>query len=178
MADATLLPADDDFCAFRVDRAAALETRLAAAANAPVAWPSDVGHLPPPSLPLGFDGRFTLLGGEPAGPTGSPGDELRLITYWEVLKADPTPVVAFVHLTADGYDIWGQQDWLDVRMEGLQPGDRFAQVHTVQVKPDTPPGLYHVQLGLYGPDTLLRLPIETGTEDVVDRVWGGKVRVE
>lgn len=179
MADATLLPADDDdFDAFRVDRAAALETRLAASANTPVVWPAEVVHLPPPGLPLGFDGRFALLGVELAGPTVSPNGELRLITVWEVLRADPTSVVAFVHLTADGYDIWGQQDWLDVRTEGLRPGDRFIQVHAVPVRSDTPPGLYHVELGLYGPDTLLRLPVETGTEDVVDRVWVGKARVE
>jgi hypothetical protein len=95
-----------------------------------------------------------------------------------VLRADPTPVVAFVHLTADGYDIWGQQDWLDVRTEGLRPGDRFVQVHAVPVRSDTPPGLYHVELGLYAPDTLLRLRIETGTDEVVDRVWVGEVRVE
>ncbi len=178
VADATLLPtADDNFVAFRVVHPAALEERLDALADTPVAWPPDLAHLPSPTLPLVFGGRFALLGAELQGDTVPPGGELRLVTYWEVLTADPTPVVAFVHLTSDGQDIWGQHDWLDVRTVGLQPGDRFAQVHLVPVKPGTPPGLYHVQLGLYGPDTLLRLPIAMGADDTADRVWVREVLV-
>ena len=178
LADATLLPtADDDFIAFRVTHPAALEERLDALAGTHVAWPPELAHLPLPTLPLIFGDRFALLGAELEEDTVAPGGELRLITYWEVLAADPAPVVAFVHLTSDGQGIWGQQDWLDVRPAGLQPGDRFAQVHALPVKPETPPGLHHIQLGLYGPDTLLRLPIATGAEDTADRVWLGEIRV-
>jgi len=177
-ADATLLPTTGDgFTAFHVAHPATLEERLDALANTPVAWPPELAHLIPPTLPLVFGDRFALLGAELEEDTVLPGGELRLITYWEVLAADPAPVVAFVHLTSDGQDIWGQYDGLDVRPAGLQPGDRFAQVHSVLVKPETPPGLYHVQLGLYGPDTLLRLPVVTGADSTADRVWVGEVLV-
>nr|HID13500.1 hypothetical protein [Anaerolineae bacterium] len=177
-ADATLLPtANDDFTAFRVAHPAALEERLHALADTSLAWPPELAHLPPPTLPLVFGDRFALLAAELRENIVPPGGELRLITYWEVLAADPAPVVAFVHLTSDGQDIWGQHDWLDVRTVGLQPGDRFAQVHRVPVKPETPLGLYHIQLGLYGPDTLLRLPIATGGEGTADRVWVGEALV-
>lgn len=177
-ADATLLPTDgDDFTAFHVAHPAALEERLDELADTSVGWPPDLGRLPPPALPLVFGDRFALLGAELQEDPVSPGGELRLVTYWEVLTADPAPVVAFVHLTSDGRDIWGQQDWLDVRTAGLQPGDRFAQVHLAPVKPETPPGLYHVQLGLYSPDTLLRLPIATGVEGTADQVWVGEALV-
>lgn len=178
-ADAMPLPtAGDGFTAFRVAHPAALEERLDALTDTPVAWPPELAHLPPPALPLVFGDRFALLGVELQEGAVLPGGGLRLITYWEVLAADPTPVVAFVHLTSDGQDVWGQHDWLDVRLAGLRPGDRFAQVHLVPVKPETPPGLYYVQLGLYGPDTLLRLPIATGAGGTVDRVWVGEVGVE
>jgi len=177
-ADATLLPTtDDDFTAFRVTLPATLEERLDTLADTPAAWPPELAHLPPPTLPLVFGDRFALLAAELQEGTVPPGGELRLVTYWEVQVADPTPVVAFVHLTSDGQDIWGQHDGLDVRMAGLQPGDRFAQVHLVPVNPETPPGLYHVQLGLYGPDTLLRLPIATGADGAADRMWVGEVLV-
>jgi 4-amino-4-deoxy-L-arabinose transferase-like glycosyltransferase len=179
LADATMLPpASDDFAAFRVTHPAALDQRLDAIVGPPMAWPLELAHLPPPTLPLVFGDRFALLGDELRQDTVSAGDELRLITYWEVLSADPTPVVAFVHLTAGGQDIWGQHDWLDVRPAGLQPGDRFAQVHPVLVQPETPPGLYVLQLGLYDPDTLQRLSIATGAEDAADRVWVGEVQVK
>ncbi|MFQ6101898.1 MAG: ArnT family glycosyltransferase [Anaerolineae bacterium] len=177
MADAMLLPAaSDDFAAFRLARPEALEARLRAVADAPLAWPPELAHLLPPKLPLVFGDRFALLGVELQENTAPAGGEFHLITYWRVLRADPAPVVAFVHLTSDGRDIWGQQDWLDVRPAGLQPGDRFVQVHRVPVKPGTPPGLYHVQLGLYGPDTLLRLSIATGAEGTADRVWVGEIQ--
>ena len=176
--DAALLPTtSDDFAALRVAHPAALEEWLDALVGTPAAWPPHLAHLAPPALPLVFGDRFALLGSEVQEGAVAPGGHLRLVTYWEVQAADPAPVVAFAHLTADGQDIWGQQDWLDVRPAGLQPGDRFAQVHVVPVKPGTPPGLYHVQLGLYRPDTLLRLPIATGTSEAADRVWVGEVRV-
>jgi 4-amino-4-deoxy-L-arabinose transferase-like glycosyltransferase len=174
---ASLSSASAAFTAFRVVRPAALEKRLDALVEMPVAWPPELAHLPSPRQPLTFGERFTLLGVELLAEAAPPGGELRLITYWEVLSVDPTPSVAFVHLTSDGLDIWGQQDWLDVRTSDLQPGDRFAQVHAVVVNPETPPGLYHIQLGLYGPDTLARLPIATVAEGTGDRVWIGEVRV-
>jgi 4-amino-4-deoxy-L-arabinose transferase-like glycosyltransferase len=178
MADATLLPtADDDFATFRLTHPAALEERLDALTGTSLAWPPDLAYLPSPTLPLVFGDRFALLGAELQKDTVPPGGELRLITYWEVRVADPTPVVAFVHLTSDGQDIWGQHDWLDVWPAGLQPDDRFAQVHLVPVKPETPPGLYHIQLGLYAPDTLLRLPIGLDAGGAVDRVWMGELQV-
>lgn len=179
-ADATLLPAnDDDFVAFRIAGTPALEERLAQMAeDTPLAWPPDLVYLPPPALPLAFGGRFALLGVELPENVVRAGDELRLVTYWQVLAADLTPVVAFVHLTADGFDIWGQRDGLDVRPAGLQPGDRFAQVHLVPVKPETPAGVYHLQLGLYGPDTLVRLPIAAGGDAKADRVWVREIQVQ
>jgi 4-amino-4-deoxy-L-arabinose transferase-like glycosyltransferase len=181
LADAELLFANDEFTAFRLGSPAALEARLEGARNTPLVWPPDLQHLSAPALPLAFADRFALLGAEMVDTTVRPGDQLRLITYWEVLAADPSPVVAFVHLTSNGQDLWGQHDWLDVWADGLQPGDRFAQAHHIQVKPEAPAGLYHLRLGLYNPhpEKLIRLPIATGTDAEADRVWVGEmVRVE
>jgi hypothetical protein len=178
LSDATPLLADDDLTAFRIDTPAALEARLAAVANAPLAWPPDLAHLPTPTLPLVFGDRFALVGAELRESTVQPGGELRLITYWEVLAADPAPVVAFAHLTSNGQDLWGQHDWLDVWADGLQPGDRFVQAHPLPVEPETPAGVYHLELGLYSPDTLVRLPIALSADAFADRVWVmGKVQV-
>jgi 4-amino-4-deoxy-L-arabinose transferase-like glycosyltransferase len=179
-ADAALLPTDrDDFTAFRVDAPTAFEARLDALEPLPLAWPAEQAHLPPPTLPIVFDNRFALLGAELRTDTAQPGGQLRLLTYWEVLAADPTPVVAFVHVTSDGSDIWGQYDWLSVRTDGLQPGDRFVQVHLVPVVPETPPGTYRAMLGLYPPPNWQqRLPIATGAEEAADRVLLGDIVVE
>jgi hypothetical protein len=177
-ADAVLLPrATGEWIAYQVLHPVAVESRLNSLAQAPVTWPPELAHLGSPRLPLVFGDRFALLGVEPQGDRSFPGDTVRLVTYWEVLDADPNSTVAFVHLTSDGRDIWGQQDWLDVRTESLLPGDRFAQVHSVPVAPEARSGVYHVQLGLYSPDTLLRLPIAAGDRTTADRVWVARIDV-
>ncbi|MBE2222086.1 MAG: hypothetical protein IAF02_11115, partial [Anaerolineae bacterium] len=64
------------------------------------------------------------------------------------------------------------------RVESLQAGDRFVQMHQLQMNPDTPLGAYQVQLGLYGPDTLVRLPIQLeNLTDSPDRILIGQVEV-
>ncbi|MCA9898814.1 MAG: glycosyltransferase family 39 protein [Anaerolineales bacterium] len=152
------------------------EARLAeVAGETTVSWPPDFAQLPAPQLPINFDNRLHLLA---ASRPQVVGDAVRFVTYWRVDVADPTPLVAFVHLTSDGVDIWGQQDWLDVRLAGLQPGDRFAQVHTVPIDPNTPNGRYHVQLGLYRPDTLVRLPIIAADGQTADRIFAGELTLE
>lgn len=180
-AELGLTPLTGDGYTFFVARSVVLEERWNALTVPTLTWPPDLEHLPEPALPLAFGdpptGRFALLGVQIQDEAISPGGELQLTTYWEVLAADPAPVVAFVHLTSDGLDVWGQYDWLDVWADGLQPGDRFAQTHPVPVEAETPPGLYHVQLGLYGPDTLERLPIVVDADTPADRVWVAQVRV-
>jgi hypothetical protein len=165
------------YAVYHVSQPLALERRLESLLHTRLAWPPELSRLPPPRLPLPFGDRFALLGAELQEARTSPGQTLRLLTYWEVLRADPAPVVAFVHLTSDGRDIWGQYDGLDVRPVGLLPGDRFVQVHLVPVKPETPPGAYSLQVGLYGPDTLIRLPITVMSGSAADRVWVAEVEV-
>jgi hypothetical protein len=178
-ADASPLRATgDDFVAFTVAGPSALEARLAQLADTQaLSWPPGLADAPSPSVPLEFDGRFALLGAELRGRSVVPGEDLELVTFWQVLATDPSPVVAFAHLTSDGDDIWAQHDWLDIWPVGLQPGDRFGQVHSLPVKPECPPGTYHVQVGLYQPDTLQRFPTPTADGRQADRVWVGSVTV-
>lgn len=175
-ADAVPLPVpDDDFLAYRLDEPAALTQELVRLAGTEsLAWPPELAHLPPPEFPLLWDNQLAMIAVDVPSAVAHPGDAIQFITYWQVQQTDPSPLVAFTHLTRDGQEIWGQQDWLDVRMAGLQTGDRFAQVHQISISPDTPPGMYHLQIGLYGPDTLVRLPLLP----VADRVWVGDVTVE
>ena len=155
---------------------AQFEAHLAnVAAETAVAWPSDFAQLPAPQLPIHFDNRLHLLA---ASQPVVAGDAVRFFTYWRVEVADATPLVAFVHLLGEGETIWGQQDWLDVRMAGLQPGDRFVQVHNVPIDPNAPAGEYRLQLGVYRPDTLVRLPILVDDDAVADRILVGAIALE
>jgi hypothetical protein len=176
-ADAALVSSPaDEFLALRVSSLDGVQGQLEAAGHLPVGWLPAAGQERDLAFPVRFGDRFDLLGAEKHQAALAPGAELRVTTYWQVLSDDASPVVAFVHVTSDGSDIWGQHDGLGVWPPSLQPGDRFAQVHHVPVQPDTPTGPYRVELGLYHPDTLMRLPIQVGEEQMADRVWiGGEV---
>lgn len=169
----------DDFQAYTVTSPAAFKANLAqAAAETAVSWPPDLDDLGQTAVPLNFENRVALAAVELPQQTVKAGELLQFFTYWQVLQSDPSPVVAFAHLTSDGVDIWGQQDWLDVNMAGLQPGDYFAQLHQLQVNPETLPGTYHIQLGLYRPDSGSRLSIQADEAGAsADHVWLGAVQV-
>jgi len=176
-ADAELVSSREEaFTALRTSSLEPLERRLEAAALTPAALPSPTGQ--DVALPLRFGDRFRLLGAEVDDDRLVAGAELRVTTYWEVLSKASEPVVAFVHLTSDGSHIWGQHDGLDVWPPSLEPGDRFAQVHQVPVRSRAPTGPYHVEVGLYHPETLQRLPVMDGEKSVADRVMlGGEIWV-
>lgn len=166
-----LQPRDEDFTAFQISRPKTLTEKLGTVGQLDITWSTDLAHLQSPTLPLNFGDRFAFLGAEI--PTGAvvAGDIARVITYWEAKGGDNEPVVAFAHVTSDGQDIWGQYDGLEVRPDSLQPGDRFAHVYTISLSPETPQGVYHMQIGFYHPDTLERVPIRTSETETADRVW-------
>lgn len=162
---------EEDFTAFQISQPKTLTEKLGAVDKLDITWPTDLAHLQSPTLPLNFGDRFALLGAEtPAQPVIA-GDTARIITYWEAESDNGDPAVAFAHVTSDGQDIWGQYDGLEVRPDSLQPGDRFAHVYNIPLSPETPQGVYHLQIGFYHPDTLERVPIRISETQTADRVW-------
>jgi 4-amino-4-deoxy-L-arabinose transferase-like glycosyltransferase len=170
---ASISSPSDDFLALRVSSLGTLREQLEGASRTPVAWLPAEGHERRLAPPVRFGDRIELLGADVPEASLVPGGELRVTTYWRVLNDDASPVVAFVHLTSDGRDIWGQHDGLDVWPPSLRPGDRFAQVHPVPVRSDAPTGPYRVEVGLYHPETLQRLQVVVGEEQVMDHIWIG-----
>jgi hypothetical protein len=109
--------------------------------------------------PLDFDGRLMLLGYEARPAEARRGEPVRLVSYWRVTRADPAPLVMFVHVSnPDGKTI-AQEDRLDVALETLHAGDEFMQVHRVALPGDAPPGLHRIGFGLYSPLTQHRVPV-------------------
>ena len=144
--------------------------------NAPdvVFYPLGQGFTEPAGfVPVGanFDGAFTLLGivgiASPHSVTAvSPGQPLHLTLYWqvdsgEVATPQPSqaaPLAAFVHLSGvDPAQIIGQYDGWPTALSGLEPGDIIAQPLTLFVSPTAPLADYFVRVGLYSPQSGLRL---------------------
>lgn len=103
-----------------------------------------------------FGETLQFLGYEMAGC----GEErpLELLTFWQVAQSADHELKLFVHVLDETGNHVAQHDALDVRMVGLQPGDEFAQLHTIAL----PSGVYTVRLGVYEADTGTRLPLLVG----------------
>jgi 4-amino-4-deoxy-L-arabinose transferase-like glycosyltransferase len=166
-----LLAGTDRFDAFKVTQQSELDALLPRLRETPISWPPQLSDCPQPRLPVSFDGRLALLGAQLTNAQVANGLPVRLVTYWEVESEQDDPLVLFVHLTSDGQDIWGQHDGLDLRLPSLGQGDRFAQVHEVTVDQEAPQEVYRLQLGVYDPRDLVRVPVQTRVPCSADRIW-------
>jgi hypothetical protein len=120
---------------------------------------SDPSSKTPVPLPVGFGGQFTLLGYELLTEEPVADAEVVLLTAWRV-EAEPEPPLAlFVHLLDQQGHIRGQFDGFGVNLDGLRPGDLLLHVHRLAIAPDAPSGRYWLQMGLYNPQTGVRLAV-------------------
>jgi hypothetical protein len=143
----------------------AYRERMATSAwTSPVLAPSDSDPLTPVSLPASFGGQLAFLGYELLSEELAAGTEVALITAWQAEGKPEPPLSIFVHLLYPQgriatRDCAGQFDGLGANPDGLRPGDVLLHVHRFTVAPDAPPGRYWLQVGLYNPETLVRLPL-------------------
>ncbi len=134
---------------------------------------SDLRHEVSP--PLRFDNRLDLLGyrlswgrspdRDPSAGTGlptetpHPGSEWQIASYWRVVADGGGPLKLFVQVLDDAGGVRAQYDGLDVPVIGWREGDLLAQLHTLPLPADLPPGRYWVQIGAYETQTVERLPV-------------------
>jgi hypothetical protein len=126
------------------------------------------------AFPLDFGHRLALLGYTYDRVQASPGEAWRMLTCWRVLEdaepvqpgqvrrarsTDERPLAIFVHVLDASNRVRASQDSLHVSSRSWQKGDVFIHVHTMSLPPDMPRGLQRVELGVYSPITLARLPL-------------------
>jgi hypothetical protein len=151
-------------------------------------------------LPVDFGGQLALVGYELLPRTAglpaqflykssaatsagdrnqvSRGDELGLITAWQIVRELDSPLAIFVHLLDSEGRISGQHDGLGVDPYSLRAGDVVLQVHRFAVEEEALPGPYWLQVGLYNPETMNRLPVLVNGTPVADRILLETVHVE
>jgi hypothetical protein len=111
-----------------------------------------------------FDGRTTLLRAEIAPYAVARGDVLRVILHW---SAAPSNYRVFVHALGDAERIWADADTALAREMEL----------TLRFAPDTPPGVYPLELGVY-PVNGDRVPVFDARSQLIgDRLFLGPIRV-
>ena len=90
------------------------------------------------------------------------GETLHLTLYWQALAPMDTSYTVFVHLLDAEGQIRGQRDSIPVA--GSRPTTGWVQnevivdEYDVPVDADAPPGRYQIEIGMYDPRTIVRLP--------------------
>jgi 4-amino-4-deoxy-L-arabinose transferase-like glycosyltransferase len=129
---------------------------------------SEAGAIQHPSSEnLGSTVRF--LGYDLTAETCRPGESVKVTLYWQALRKMDISYVVFVHLLGGEFNpatenfLWGQVDRVPVG--GTYPttawvvGETIADPYDVPIQPDTPPGVYQIEIGLYQPITGQRLAV-------------------
>lgn len=140
---------------------------------------SPPGHVIDAQHPLriDLDGRFWLLGYDLDRDRVAQGDALQVVLYWQAQQRTSTNYRPFVHLDAPT----DQRTW--AISDNFHPGDATAQIelptgtwdtsryvrdeHHLLVPPAVPPVTFNLRVGLYDPETGLRVPLADGGDDTI-----------
>lgn len=99
-----------------------------------------------------FGDEIELIGYDLPDTRVSPGDTVRVVLYWHAISGVEEDYQAFVHLAEPLNVAWAQEDHLNPG--GLPtsrwPRDKYVwDEYEIRIPPETPPGEYKVNVGLY-----------------------------
>ncbi|MBI1800592.1 MAG: hypothetical protein HYR71_03065, partial [Chloroflexi bacterium] len=139
---------------------------------------SSLGGTTPNPLHFTFEDYFTLTGYWLDPVAVRAGHAFTLILYWEARKPAPKDYSIFTHVLRQDESLWGQLD-RQLPTTTWQAGQRVVDTYVIQVKPETPAGVYEIEVGAYDlTDNLKRLNIwDSKGQFAGDRVLLRKIRV-
>ncbi len=98
------------------------------------------------------------------------GESLQLTLYWQGGKGFDRAWAIFAHMVDAAGNIWAQKDQFpgagDFPTTAWIPDEYITDQRTISLRPDTPAGVYFVEVGLYNPNTFERVSL-VGGGDVV-----------
>jgi hypothetical protein len=141
--------------------------------------------LPNPTR-VNFGDKAELVGFALDTRHAAPGDDIDVTLYWRSLAEISQNYTVFVHLVGEDNHIWANGDaWPAggaAPTSAWQPGDIVEDVHTLSVDPNTPPGVYPVEVGFFvqkEDGSFERLVVVTGDANLQhDYIYLTQVRIE
>jgi 4-amino-4-deoxy-L-arabinose transferase-like glycosyltransferase len=141
------------------------------------------GPIPNP-LSVNFGDKIELAGYALDRRAAAPGETLRLTLYWRGRAPMDKNYTVFAHILGEHDALWGQKDSWPLNgaapTSAWQVGALLEDPYDITVKPDAPPGVYPIEVGIYLSEspTFERLRVLAPDGRVVDdRVLLSKVRV-
>ena len=110
-------------------------------------------------IPVRIGEDVSLLGYEVVHGRTAPGQRFSVILYWRPSGPVYEPLSSFVHLLDARGQVVGQYDGFDVPPWHWESGAVVAQGYSFFLNPDLPPGSYWLEVGLYNPQSMKRLPV-------------------
>ena len=138
---------------------------------------------PPLDHPVGarLGDRVELVGYDLEGTEARPGDLLRLTLVWRCLEPVEASYTVFTHLLDAVGQVRGQVDNPPVHgtypTTSWVPGEIVVDEYDLPVAADALPGSYAIEVGMYDPETMRRLPVSDPGGTSGDRVLLGRVTV-
>jgi hypothetical protein len=115
---------------------------------------------------VGVRDKVALIGYDLDDMWARPGGVVVLTLYWQAVDVVNLPYKTFVHLVSDGGEgsepkLWAQSDDYPAcgtdSTQHWQVGQAVVDRHVIRLPADMPPGGYLLQVGLYEPQTGLRM---------------------
>jgi 4-amino-4-deoxy-L-arabinose transferase-like glycosyltransferase len=129
----------------------------------------------PPQSVNPIDPPADFGGGELVGftilpPTVRPGQPVTLTTHWRGSAGFNQEWVIFAQVVDEAGQIWGQRDQPpgngSLPTTSWVPGEYLTDTRHINLRPETPPGQYHLLLGLYNPVNFQRVPLASGGDAI------------
>jgi hypothetical protein len=138
---------------------------------------------PPFAHPVGarLGDVVELLGYDLDRQEARPGEAIYMTLVWRCLDEMDTAYTVFTHLLDAHEQVRGQKD--NPPVGGSYPttlwasGEVVVDEYVIEVQPDAPPGAYVVEVGMYDPSNVQRLPVVDPSGAMGDRVLLGDVRI-
>lgn len=103
-----------------------------------------------------------------------PGDNIHLTLFWQCLEKMDQDYTVFIHLIDEKQNIWGQKD--NPPVDGFyctsqwEVGEVVRDQYDMAISPETPPGEYQLEVGMYLAETGERLSVFQGGQEISNRV--------
>ena len=117
------------------------------------------------TLPIDLGGQIQFLG----YTLQSKPDRISLLTAWRVTAPPDGRRAIFAHMLAPDGQVIAQWDGSDVAVDGWRTGDTFLQQALLPL-PAGVSGTHWVQVGVYDPETMERLPVLSDGKPIADRI--------